>query len=107
MAPGLGGPPLPLYDDIGLEQWVFALSLNVEVRLEPRGREVKDPSRGGGLPTAELAAPIRAALDGTSQEVVLKAVNRRGKPLQVTVSVDPLSGSQPKPLGAVLLIEES
>jgi len=60
-----------------------------------------------GLPVAPLAAPLRDCLagrDGTD-EVVLDAVNRRGRPVQCRVRCTPLQGDR-QAEGVILLIEE-
>jgi two-component system, chemotaxis family, CheB/CheR fusion protein len=63
-----------------------------------------------GLPVERLRAPIRACLSGEAEftDVVVDAVNRRGRPVQVRVSCTPL-GSVPteEALGVILLMEET
>lgn len=61
-----------------------------------------------GLPVDRLRTPIRAAITGDSErrEVELEAVNRRGKKVDVRVSVMPL-GSASTPSGAILLMTTS
>lgn len=62
-----------------------------------------------GLPVEQLRQPIRTCLSGdfsNSQEVLLEAVNRRGKSIQCRVSCTSLIGTQGHIQGAILLMEE-
>ncbi|MGN6393648.1 MAG: PAS domain-containing protein, partial [Gemmatimonadales bacterium] len=63
-----------------------------------------------GLPVERLRAPIRACLSGEAEftDVVVDAVNRRGRPIQVRVSCTPL-GAVPteEAMGVILLMEET
>ena len=61
-----------------------------------------------GLPVGQLRKPIQACLaDGTEpQELILDAVNRRGRALKCRVAVNPLKDSHGSSHGAILLIEE-
>ena len=60
-----------------------------------------------GLPVGELQKPIRECLAGeTNQELLLQAVNRRGRSLQCRVSLYPLSGIGEELRGVIVLTEE-
>lgn len=62
-----------------------------------------------GLPVEQLRQPIRACLsssDGNALEVVLEAINRRGRAIQCRVTCTPLVGSQGQIKGIILLMEE-
>lgn len=61
-----------------------------------------------GLPVDKLKAPIRNCLgsDSQGQEIVLDAVNRRGKSIQVKVSCTPLAGLARHIQGVILMMEE-
>ena len=60
-----------------------------------------------GLPVGELQQPIRECLAGeTNQELLLQAVNRRGRSLQCRVSLYPLSGIREEVRGVIVLTEE-
>ncbi len=61
-----------------------------------------------GLPREELVPHLRASLDGTSpfQEVLVRARNRRGKPIQCHVTCTPLHGTAGSTEGVILLMEE-
>jgi two-component system CheB/CheR fusion protein len=60
-----------------------------------------------GLPVERLKAPIRAVIDGRSdyEEVVLDAVNRRGRTIQCQVSCTPFAGTDREIRGAVLVMQ--
>lgn len=75
-----------------------------------RGDETKGKSILGldiGLPVGQLLDNRRASLAGRDDrpEVVLDAVNRRGKPVRVRVTTTPLLGSGQARQGAILLME--
>jgi two-component system CheB/CheR fusion protein len=61
-----------------------------------------------GLPVEHLKHPIRTVLDEKSdiQELVLKAINRRGKGIQCRVTVTPFTGGTKERHGVVLVMEE-
>jgi two-component system, chemotaxis family, CheB/CheR fusion protein len=61
-----------------------------------------------GLPVAELRAVIRPCLSGEErrQEVVLDAVNRRGKKIRCHVTCAPLVSAASKREGVILTMEE-
>jgi two-component system CheB/CheR fusion protein len=61
-----------------------------------------------GLPVAELRTVIRPCLSGEvdHQEVVLDAVNRRGKKIKCRVSCTPLVAGSKKREGVILLMDE-
>jgi two-component system CheB/CheR fusion protein len=61
-----------------------------------------------GLPTEQLRPLIRRTLGGETgpHEVVLSAVNRRGRPIQVRVAGSPLDGIDGEASGAILLMEQ-
>jgi len=60
-----------------------------------------------GLPVERLKAAVRACIDGRSdvEEVVLDAVNRRGRAIACRVTVAPLRGAGREISGAVLVME--
>jgi two-component system CheB/CheR fusion protein len=60
-----------------------------------------------GLPTGQLRSLIRRTLAGESgpHEIVLPAVNRRGRTILVRVAGSPLSGADGMAAGAILLME--
>jgi two-component system CheB/CheR fusion protein len=61
-----------------------------------------------GLPMDQLKSPLRAVLSGSSprEELVLDAVNRRGKAFQCRVLCMPLTaGSDGKITGVIVLME--
>jgi two-component system CheB/CheR fusion protein len=62
-----------------------------------------------GLPVDQLVAPVRGVLSGqqAQAEVVLDAVNRRGRALQCRVDVTPLLSAEGQLRGAILVMEES
>jgi two-component system CheB/CheR fusion protein len=62
-----------------------------------------------GLPVAELRNVIRPCLSGDAdhQEVVLQAVNRRGKAIGCRVSCAPLVTSSGKREGVILMMDEA
>jgi two-component system, chemotaxis family, CheB/CheR fusion protein len=61
-----------------------------------------------GLPVGQLRGPIRACLSGEAaqQEMILDAVNRRGRPIKCRVAVNPFKSSQGNTQGAILMMEE-
>jgi two-component system CheB/CheR fusion protein len=61
-----------------------------------------------GLPVAELRAPIRACLqDGADyKEMVLDALNRRGKAMRCRVTCTPLLASGKRRDGVILIMDE-
>ena len=61
-----------------------------------------------GLPVERLKAPIRACIDGKSdyEEVVLDAVNRRGRAIRCRVAATPFAGAAGEIRGAVLVMED-
>ncbi|HEV7588196.1 MAG TPA: hypothetical protein VGO40_08680, partial [Longimicrobium sp.] len=61
-----------------------------------------------GLPVERLKAAVRNSIDGRSEadEVVLEAVNRRGRPIVCRVTVAPFRSADREVAGAVLLMEE-
>jgi two-component system CheB/CheR fusion protein len=61
-----------------------------------------------GLPTQQLRPLIRRTLIGDSgpREMVLSAVNRRGRPIQVRVASSPLDKVDGSAEGAILLMEQ-
>ncbi|MBV9314381.1 MAG: PAS domain S-box protein [Pseudonocardia sp.] len=60
-----------------------------------------------GLPTEQLCPLIRRTLAGDPgpHEMLLSAVNRRGRPIQVRVAGSPLDGVEGTASGAILLME--
>jgi two-component system CheB/CheR fusion protein len=61
-----------------------------------------------GLPVERLKAAVRGAIEGRSEvdEVVLEAVNRRGRPIACRVTVSPFRSADRNVAGAVLVMEE-
>jgi two-component system CheB/CheR fusion protein len=61
-----------------------------------------------GLPVEQLRNSVRAVLNGRSafQEIVLQAMNRRGKAIQCRVTCTPLVGAEQDTRGVILLMEE-
>jgi two-component system CheB/CheR fusion protein len=62
-----------------------------------------------GLPVAELRAALRSCLSGEAEqeEVVLEAINRRGKSIKCHITVSPLLTLEKKREGAILLMDET
>jgi two-component system CheB/CheR fusion protein len=62
-----------------------------------------------GLPVAELRTVIRSCLAGEAvrQEVVLDAVNRRGKKIKCRVTCSPLVAGSKQREGVILMMEEA
>ncbi len=62
-----------------------------------------------GLPVEHLKHPIRSVLDAKSdmEEVVLKAINRRGKTILCRVTLTPFTGGTKERRGVVLVMEET
>jgi two-component system, chemotaxis family, CheB/CheR fusion protein len=76
-----------------------------------RADEVRGQSILGldiGLPVEQLREPIRNCIAGseTHQEIILEAINRRGRNIQCRISYNPLIGSSRERLGVILLMEE-
>ncbi|MBE9166176.1 PAS domain-containing protein [Pleurocapsales cyanobacterium LEGE 06147] len=61
-----------------------------------------------GLPVDQMREPIRNCLLGLEQqqEVIIEAINRRGKSIQCRVSYNPLIDAEKECQGVILLIEE-
>jgi two-component system CheB/CheR fusion protein len=61
-----------------------------------------------GLPVDRLIDPINTMLSNymEAQEVTLEAINRRGRPIQCHISLNPLSGFDTEVAGVILLMEE-
>jgi two-component system, chemotaxis family, CheB/CheR fusion protein len=61
-----------------------------------------------GLPVRQLREPIRACLsqETDQQEMILDAVNRRGRSIKCRVAITPFRGPKREPQGAMLLMEE-
>jgi len=61
-----------------------------------------------GLPVGRLGTPIRSCLnDGAEpEELILDAVNRRGRNIKCHVSITPLKGPQGARQGAMIIMEE-
>jgi two-component system, chemotaxis family, CheB/CheR fusion protein len=61
-----------------------------------------------GLPVHQLRAPVRACLNGESErgEVMLEAVNRRGKKITCRVTCSPLVTATKKREGVILMMEQ-
>ncbi|MBE9189900.1 PAS domain-containing protein [Gloeocapsopsis crepidinum LEGE 06123] len=61
-----------------------------------------------GLPVDQIKQPIRTCLVGESKciEIILEAINRRGKSIQCNVTCTPLLGITKEIRGVIMLIEE-
>jgi len=60
-----------------------------------------------GLPVGQLRDPVRAAIAGElPDELVLEAVNRRGRSISCVVTISPLRGSAGDVRGAIVLMAE-
>jgi two-component system, chemotaxis family, CheB/CheR fusion protein len=61
-----------------------------------------------GLPVEQLKAPVRAVLEGRTdaQELVLDAINRRGRPVRCRVMTSPLLSLGREIRGSVIVIED-
>jgi two-component system, chemotaxis family, CheB/CheR fusion protein len=61
-----------------------------------------------GLPVEQLREPIRNCLVETTarQEMVIEAINRRGRTIQCRLSCNPLIGHERERQGVILLMEE-
>lgn len=61
-----------------------------------------------GLPVEHLKHPIRAVLDNKTDmdEVILEAINRRGKTFNCRVTLTPFTGGTKERRGVVLVMEE-
>ena len=61
-----------------------------------------------GLPIGDLRPAIKAVLnDGAEQhQLIVPAVNRRGKPFECRLTLTPLMGGQRESAGVILLMEE-
>jgi two-component system CheB/CheR fusion protein len=62
-----------------------------------------------GLPVEQLKRPIRFVLDEKAdiQEVILEAINRRGKPMYCRVTCTPYYGATRERQGVILLMEDT
>lgn len=106
---------------MSLRGGVAVLDSDLRVRLWNAGSEdlwgLRSPEVVGqvidtldiGLPVDQLVEPARAILAGEceSQELVLRAVNRRGRPLTCRVDVTPLTRVDGLARGVVLVMEEA
>jgi two-component system CheB/CheR fusion protein len=59
-----------------------------------------------GLPVAELRPAIRAALAGEKTQVLVDAVNRRGRRIRCRVACTPLDAAPGRREGVILLVDE-
>jgi two-component system, chemotaxis family, CheB/CheR fusion protein len=60
-----------------------------------------------GLPVAKLRDPIRASVaTGTPDELVLEALNRRGRTIVCRVTISPLRGAKGDLRGAIVLMDD-
>lgn len=59
-----------------------------------------------GLPVDQLARAVRTCLGGEPSEVMLQAVNRRGRTIACKVCCTPLRGARGDTQGAILLVED-
>jgi two-component system CheB/CheR fusion protein len=62
-----------------------------------------------GLPVERLRPALKACLSGNSanEQVVVEAVNRRGKAIRCAVTCTPLLGPRGEVRGAILVMEEA
>jgi two-component system CheB/CheR fusion protein len=59
-----------------------------------------------GLPTERLRPTLKSVLCGEDAgDVVLDAVNRRGRPIRVQVTATPLNANEQDPTGSVLVMQ--
>jgi two-component system CheB/CheR fusion protein len=61
-----------------------------------------------GLPVDKLRGPIRTCIadGGEQQELILDALNRRGRSIKCHLSINPLKGSHETRQGAIIIMEE-
>jgi len=64
-----------------------------------------------GLPVAKLKGPIRACIENNGEqqqqhEMIVDAVNRRGRNFKCRVSVNPFKGANGELQGAILMMDE-
>jgi two-component system CheB/CheR fusion protein len=61
-----------------------------------------------GLPVERLFSPLSDCLAGrvSNQEIVLDAVNRRGRSIQCYVTINPLTGVGGSRQGAIVLMDD-
>jgi two-component system CheB/CheR fusion protein len=76
-----------------------------------RGDEVKGQSLINldiGLPVGKLRNAIQASIAGGTepQELILDAVNRRGRKIKCRVAISPLANAQGQRQGAIIVTEE-
>ena len=76
-----------------------------------RAEEIKGQSLMNldiGLPVGQLREPIRACLsqETDKQEMILDAVNRRGRSIKCRVAITPFRDPKGEPQGAMLMMEE-
>jgi len=73
---------------------------------ETKGQSLMDLDIG--LPVGQLREPIRACLSQEidKQEMILDALNRRGRSIKCRVAITPFRGPKGEPQGAMLIMEE-
>jgi two-component system CheB/CheR fusion protein len=103
---GMRGAVVVINRDLNVTAW----NHRAEDLWGLRADEVRNKNVFGldiGLPVDQLKRSIRSCLagDGDVQELVLSAVNRRGKSIECKVTCTPLKG-QAQVDGAILMIEE-
>ena len=61
-----------------------------------------------GLPVGKLKGPLRTCMaeETEQQELILDAVNRRGRSFKCRVSISPFKGLQGERQGAIIMMEE-
>ncbi|MDQ3477424.1 MAG: PAS domain-containing protein [Actinomycetota bacterium] len=85
--------------------------------LRPGGGRSPPARPGHSLPLAQVTTPLDAVLAGRSDErsaVLIEAVNRRGRPVAVQVTLSPLvhdsdpthADGEPRTTGAILVMDE-
>jgi two-component system CheB/CheR fusion protein len=102
----LGSAVIVIDKQFGVEGWnTHARELWGLTEDEVRGSHLLNLDIG--LPVDQLREPIRAVLrgDSTDGEVVLAAVNRRGRAVDVRVKFSPLARPGDDVLGAILLMD--
>ena len=90
---------------------ILAWSRHAEELWGLRGEEVSGQhllNLDVGLPVQKLRAALKACLNGedTHEQMVLDAVNRRGKKILCQITCSPLLGSESQTAGAIIVMDE-